>query len=177
MFPTCFGQLTSSCRPKSLCPLLRQDFLSPAPCTCSWLCKHFSFCTKVLLLDEPTAGMDPCSRHIVWNLLKNRKANCVTVFSTHFMDEADILAGELGFGATWQSSGSKGLPHLLLLLIICSGKWWNHHPWRFFLKKRDVALKDMIRGQGGDGLGLDLMILVVFSNLNDSVIFIISLIY
>uniref|UniRef100_A0A8C9LAW3 Cholesterol transporter ABCA5 n=1 Tax=Pavo cristatus TaxID=9049 RepID=A0A8C9LAW3_PAVCR len=47
---------------------------------------------KVLLLDEPTAGMDPCSRHIVWNLLKNRKANCVTVFSTHFMDEADILA-------------------------------------------------------------------------------------
>ncbi|NXN03547.1 ABCA5 protein, partial [Sylvia borin] len=48
---------------------------------------------KVLLLDEPTAGMDPCSRHIVWNLLRNRKANRVTVFSTHFMDEADILAG------------------------------------------------------------------------------------
>ncbi|XP_067403405.1 cholesterol transporter ABCA5 isoform X2 [Emydura macquarii macquarii] len=47
---------------------------------------------KVLLLDEPTAGMDPCSRHVVWNLLKNRKANRVTVFSTHFMDEADILA-------------------------------------------------------------------------------------
>uniref|UniRef100_A0A670I6R1 Cholesterol transporter ABCA5 n=1 Tax=Podarcis muralis TaxID=64176 RepID=A0A670I6R1_PODMU len=47
---------------------------------------------KVLLLDEPTAGMDPCSRHTVWNLLKNGKANRVTVFSTHFMDEADILA-------------------------------------------------------------------------------------
>ncbi|KAL4835198.1 hypothetical protein H8958_017184 [Nasalis larvatus] len=47
---------------------------------------------KILLLDEPTAGMDPCSRHIVWNLLKYRKANRVTVFSTHFMDEADILA-------------------------------------------------------------------------------------
>ncbi|XP_068066093.1 cholesterol transporter ABCA5 isoform X2 [Anomalospiza imberbis] len=47
---------------------------------------------KVLLLDEPTAGMDPCSRHIVWNLLRSRKANRVTVFSTHFMDEADILA-------------------------------------------------------------------------------------
>ncbi|XP_062827238.1 cholesterol transporter ABCA5 isoform X2 [Anolis carolinensis] len=47
---------------------------------------------KVLLLDEPTAGMDPCSRHTVWNLLKNRKANRVTVFSTHFMDEADIIA-------------------------------------------------------------------------------------
>ncbi|NXD41638.1 ABCA5 protein, partial [Copsychus sechellarum] len=47
---------------------------------------------KVLLLDEPTAGMDPCSRHIVWNLLRSRKAKGVTVFSTHFMDEADILA-------------------------------------------------------------------------------------
>ncbi|KAM6163045.1 cholesterol transporter ABCA5 [Rhynchocyon petersi] len=47
---------------------------------------------KILLLDEPTAGMDPCSRHIVWNLLKYRKASRVTVFSTHFMDEADILA-------------------------------------------------------------------------------------
>lgn len=51
--------------------------------------------TQILLLDEPTAGMDPCSRHIVWNLLKYRKANRVTVFSTHFMDEADILAGEI----------------------------------------------------------------------------------
>ncbi|XP_044528119.1 cholesterol transporter ABCA5 [Gracilinanus agilis] len=47
---------------------------------------------KVLLLDEPTAGMDPCSRHIVWNLLKYRKNNRVIVLSTHFMDEADILA-------------------------------------------------------------------------------------
>jgi len=47
---------------------------------------------KILLLDEPTAGMDPCSRHIVWNLLKYGKSNRVTVFSTHFMDEADILA-------------------------------------------------------------------------------------
>ncbi|XP_028675904.1 ATP-binding cassette sub-family A member 5 isoform X2 [Erpetoichthys calabaricus] len=47
---------------------------------------------KVLLLDEPTAGMDPCSRHQVWSLLKSRKKEHVTVFSTHFMDEADILA-------------------------------------------------------------------------------------
>uniref|UniRef100_A0A3B3U027 Cholesterol transporter ABCA5 n=1 Tax=Poecilia latipinna TaxID=48699 RepID=A0A3B3U027_9TELE len=47
---------------------------------------------KILLLDEPTAGMDPCSRHQVWSLLKNRRAGRVIVLSTHYMDEADILA-------------------------------------------------------------------------------------
>uniref|UniRef100_A0A8C5QZ00 ATP binding cassette subfamily A member 5 n=1 Tax=Leptobrachium leishanense TaxID=445787 RepID=A0A8C5QZ00_9ANUR len=47
---------------------------------------------KVLLLDEPTSGMDSCSRFTIWNLLKNRKGSHVTVFSTHCMEEADILA-------------------------------------------------------------------------------------
>ncbi|XP_022375557.1 ATP-binding cassette sub-family A member 9 [Enhydra lutris kenyoni] len=47
---------------------------------------------QVLLLDEPTAGSDPLSRHRVWNLLKERKSNRVILFSTQFMDEADILA-------------------------------------------------------------------------------------
>ncbi|XP_037133937.1 ATP-binding cassette sub-family A member 5 [Syngnathus acus] len=47
---------------------------------------------KILLLDEPTAGMDPSSRHQVWSLLKSRRAGRVIVLSTHYMDEADILA-------------------------------------------------------------------------------------
>ncbi|KAM4691855.1 ATP-binding cassette sub-family A member 9-like [Rhinophrynus dorsalis] len=47
---------------------------------------------QVLLLDEPSAGLDPCSRHHIWTILKERKANRVTLFSTQFMDEADILA-------------------------------------------------------------------------------------
>uniref|UniRef100_A0A673IC80 ATP-binding cassette sub-family A member 5-like n=1 Tax=Sinocyclocheilus rhinocerous TaxID=307959 RepID=A0A673IC80_9TELE len=47
---------------------------------------------KILLLDEPTAGMDPVSRHQVWSLLQSRRAGRVTVLSTHYMDEADILA-------------------------------------------------------------------------------------
>ncbi|XP_069337758.1 ATP-binding cassette sub-family A member 9 [Eulemur rufifrons] len=47
---------------------------------------------QVLLLDEPTAGLDPLSRHRVWNLLKEGKSDRVILFSTQFMDEADILA-------------------------------------------------------------------------------------
>ncbi|XP_014391694.1 PREDICTED: ATP-binding cassette sub-family A member 8 [Myotis brandtii] len=47
---------------------------------------------QIFLLDEPTAGLDPFSRHQVWNLLKERKMDRVIVFSTQFMDEADILA-------------------------------------------------------------------------------------
>ncbi|XP_066091782.1 ABC-type organic anion transporter ABCA8-like [Saccopteryx bilineata] len=47
---------------------------------------------SVFLLDEPTAGLDPFSRYRVWNLLKERKRNRVILFSTQFMDEADILA-------------------------------------------------------------------------------------
>uniref|UniRef100_A0A2K6ERM0 ATP binding cassette subfamily A member 8 n=1 Tax=Propithecus coquereli TaxID=379532 RepID=A0A2K6ERM0_PROCO len=52
---------------------------------------------EIFLLDEPTAGLDPFSRHRVWNLLKERKADRVVLFSTQFMDEADILAGNCWF--------------------------------------------------------------------------------
>ncbi|XP_065764619.1 ATP-binding cassette sub-family A member 9 isoform X3 [Muntiacus reevesi] len=47
---------------------------------------------QVLLLDEPTAGADPLWRHRVWNLLRERKSDHVVLFSTPFMDEADVLA-------------------------------------------------------------------------------------
>ncbi|NP_001392075.1 ABC-type organic anion transporter ABCA8A isoform 3 [Mus musculus] len=47
---------------------------------------------QIFLLDEPTAGLDPFSRHRVWNFLKERRADRVVLFSTQFMDEADILA-------------------------------------------------------------------------------------
>ncbi|XP_062976121.1 ATP-binding cassette sub-family A member 10-like [Elgaria multicarinata webbii] len=52
---------------------------------------------QVLLLDEPTAGLDPYSRHKVWTLLNERKAGRVTLFTTQFMDEADILADRKAF--------------------------------------------------------------------------------
>ncbi|ESP03886.1 hypothetical protein LOTGIDRAFT_110141 [Lottia gigantea] len=47
---------------------------------------------KIIILDEPTAGMDPYSRRQLWSLLKNSKEGKVILLTTHFMDEADILA-------------------------------------------------------------------------------------
>ncbi|XP_054702537.1 ATP-binding cassette sub-family A member 10-like isoform X4 [Grus americana] len=52
---------------------------------------------EVLFLDEPTAGLDPVSRHQVWSLLKEHRAGRVILFSTQFMDEADILADRKAF--------------------------------------------------------------------------------
>ncbi|KXJ73909.1 hypothetical protein RP20_CCG014205 [Aedes albopictus] len=47
---------------------------------------------KIIILDEPTAGVDPYSRRHMWSILQNRKHGKVILLTTHFMDEADILA-------------------------------------------------------------------------------------
>ncbi|XP_072501629.1 ATP-binding cassette sub-family A member 9-like isoform X2 [Notamacropus eugenii] len=57
---------------------------------------------QVLLLDEPTAGLDPFSRHQVWNFLKEHKSDKGILLSTQFMDEADILADRKVFMSNGQ---------------------------------------------------------------------------
>ncbi|XP_066188433.1 ATP-binding cassette sub-family A member 9-like [Sylvia atricapilla] len=52
---------------------------------------------KVLLLDEPTAGLDPCSRHHIWSVLRERRAGRVTLFTTQSMEEADAQADRKAF--------------------------------------------------------------------------------
>ncbi|KAF5301097.1 hypothetical protein FQA39_LY10916 [Lamprigera yunnana] len=47
---------------------------------------------KIIVLDEPTAGVDPYSRRHMWSVLQNRRHGKVILLTTHFMDEADILA-------------------------------------------------------------------------------------
>ena len=52
--------------------------------------------SKVVFLDEPTSGMDPYSRRMIWNLLRNYREDRVIILTTHFMDEADLLGDRIG---------------------------------------------------------------------------------
>jgi lipooligosaccharide transport system ATP-binding protein len=51
---------------------------------------------ELLLLDEPTTGLDPQARHLVWDRLWQLKRSGVTlVLTTHYMDEAEQLCDRL----------------------------------------------------------------------------------
>jgi len=47
---------------------------------------------KYIFLDEPTTGLDPLSRRKIWDLLIKEKEGRVIFLTTHYMDEADVLA-------------------------------------------------------------------------------------
>ncbi|KAM9081600.1 phospholipid-transporting ATPase ABCA1 isoform 1-T3 [Megaptera novaeangliae] len=51
--------------------------------------------SKVVILDEPTAGVDPYSRRGIWELLLKYRQGRTIILSTHHMDEADILGDRI----------------------------------------------------------------------------------
>lgn len=61
-------------------------------CTCN-------ISIQIIILDEPTSGMDPAARRQTWDILQKFRENRTMVLSTHFMDEADLLGDRIAIMA------------------------------------------------------------------------------
>ncbi|KAK6123306.1 hypothetical protein DH2020_042957 [Rehmannia glutinosa] len=51
---------------------------------------------KVVYMDEPSTGLDPASRNMLWNVVKRAKQNRAIILTTHSMEEAEHLCDRLG---------------------------------------------------------------------------------
>lgn len=54
---------------------------------------------KLVILDEPTTGMDRITRRHVWDIIENTKKGRAIFLTTHTMEEADILSDRIGIMA------------------------------------------------------------------------------
>lgn len=57
-----------------------------------------AFCgeSEIIILDEPTGGIDLITKNEIWEALKKRKQNKIILLITHYMDEAWELADRCG---------------------------------------------------------------------------------
>ena len=52
--------------------------------------------SQIILLDEPTSGMDVMARRSLWEFLKKYKKNKILLLTTHFLNEAEYLGDRIG---------------------------------------------------------------------------------
>lgn len=89
---------------------------------------------EILLLDEPTAGMDALARRQMWNLLKKlNQQNLTILLTTHYMEEAENLCDRVGFmcnGVLEETDAPKNMIDLLgryTVDEVCPGGTKNHY--------------------------------------------------
>lgn len=69
---------------------------------------------KVLFLDEPTQGLDPHARQLIWNHLRELNEAGMTIFlTTHFMEEAEALCKRIAIMDKGQIVTEGTIPELL----------------------------------------------------------------
>ena len=55
--------------------------------------------SKIVMLDEPSSGMDNTARRRMLEMLKKNKSGKIVILTTHYMDEADILGDRIAIMA------------------------------------------------------------------------------
>ncbi|XP_047145843.1 phospholipid-transporting ATPase ABCA3 isoform X2 [Hydra vulgaris] len=55
--------------------------------------------SKIVILDEPTSGMDVSARRFTWDLLQKERKGRTILLTTHYMDEADVLGDRIAIMA------------------------------------------------------------------------------
>uniref|UniRef100_A0A3P8XSG8 ABC transporter domain-containing protein n=1 Tax=Esox lucius TaxID=8010 RepID=A0A3P8XSG8_ESOLU len=53
--------------------------------------------SRLVVLDEPTTGVDPCSRRSIWDIIIQHKKHRTIILSTHHLDEAEVLSDRIAF--------------------------------------------------------------------------------
>ncbi|KAK5861274.1 hypothetical protein PBY51_022684 [Eleginops maclovinus] len=53
--------------------------------------------SRLVVLDEPTSGVDPCSRRNIWDIVIRHKKRRTVIMSTHHLDEAEVLSDRIAF--------------------------------------------------------------------------------
>ncbi|XP_074551593.1 glucosylceramide transporter ABCA12-like [Halichoeres trimaculatus] len=53
--------------------------------------------SRLVVLDEPTTGVDPCSRRAIWDIVIQHKKQRTIIMSTHHLDEAEVLSDRITF--------------------------------------------------------------------------------
>jgi len=66
--------------------------------------------SEIVLVDECTSGVDPLSRRSIWRTLTSVKNERTIVFTTHFLDEADLLADNIAILAAPGKLVAEGSP-------------------------------------------------------------------
>jgi ABC-2 type transport system ATP-binding protein len=108
----------------------------------------------VVFMDEPTVGLDPQARHLIWGMIEGLKRSGITILlTTHYIEEADRLCDRVAImrqGRIITLGAPADLKALVGRYVLeCLGRY--DLP-RQFLRTRDEALDT------GKGLGCDVVV-------------------
>jgi len=109
---------------------------------------------KVIFMDEPTVGLDPQARRMIWGMIEDLRRGGITILlTTHYIEEADALCDRVAImrqGKVMTVGAPADLKALVGRFVVeCLGR---HDLPRHFLRSRDEAL------DAGKAMGCDVVV-------------------